>query len=128
MSNVSGFFPSSTRSEVEVKCHHQIDSKLRMVRSGSNLGKKFYGCSLWPVSGQNQTWVTNIGCLSIASLILFLYFPKNVDCGFFRWVEDVGKTNVSEWEKLEGKLLEKETIIAQLEAEKKILEEKKLRS
>ena len=97
MSNASGFGSSSNRSEVEVKCHHQIDSKLRMVRSGSNLGKKFYGYSLWPVSGKNQTWVTNIGCLSIASLILL---------------------------KLEGKLLEKETVIAQLEVEKKILEEK----
>ena len=95
-----------------------------MVRSGSNLGKKFYGCSLWHVRGQNQTWVTNIGCLSIASLILFLFFPKTVDCDFFRWVEDVGKTNVSEWENLEGKLLEKETVIAQLEAEKKLFEEK----
>ena len=55
---------------------------------------------------------------------MFLFFPKIVDYGFFRWVEDVGKTNVSEWEKLEGKLLKKETTIAQLEAEKKILEEK----
>ena len=95
MSNASGFGSSSTRNEVEVKCHHQIE-KLRMVRSGSNLGKKFYGCLLWPVNRQNQTWVTNIRCLSIASLILFLFFPKTTDCGFFRWVEDVGKTNVSE--------------------------------
>ena len=54
-----------------------------MVRSGSNLGKKFYGCSLWPVSGQNQTWVTNIGCLSIASLILFLFFSKDCRLRFF---------------------------------------------
>ena len=95
-----------------------------MVRSGSNLGKKFYRCSLWPISRQNQTWVTNVGCLSIASLIVFISFPKIVVYGFFRWVEDVGKTNVSEWEKWEGKLLEKETVIAQLETEKKILEEK----
>ena len=98
-----------------------------MVRSGSNLGKKFYGCSLWPVSGQNQTWVTNIGCISIASLILFLFFPNIADCSFFRWIEDVGKTNCSEWEELEGKLLEKKTVIAQLEAEKKSWK-KKLRS
>ena len=96
MTNASGFGSSSNHSEVEVKCHHQIDSKLRMVRSGSNLGKKkLYGCSLWLVSGQNQTWVTNIGCLSIASLILFLFFSKTADCGFFRWVEVVGKTNVT---------------------------------
>ena len=54
---------------------------------------------------------------------MFLLFPKTADYDFFRWVEDVGKTNVSEWEELEGKLLEKETIIAQLEGEKKILEE-----
>ena len=104
MSNASGFGSSSNRSEVEVKFHHQIDSKLRMVKSGSNLGKKFYGCSLWPVSGQNQTWVTNIGCLSIASLILFLFFLKTTNYDFFRWVEDVGKTNVNKWEKLEGNI------------------------
>ena len=54
MSNASGFGSSSNRSEVEVKYYHQIDSKLRMVKSGYNLGKKFYRCSLWPVSGQNQ--------------------------------------------------------------------------
>ena len=75
MSNASGSRSSSTRSEVEVKCHHQIDSKPRMVISGSNLGKKFYGCSLWPVNGKNQTWVTNKGCLSITSLNLFILFP-----------------------------------------------------
>ena len=74
MSNASRFESSSNRSEFEVKCYHQIDSELRMVRSGSNFGKKFYGCSLWLVSGKNQTWVTNIGCLSIVSLILFLFF------------------------------------------------------
>ena len=79
MLNVSEFGSSSNHSEVEVKCHHQIDSKLRMVRSGSNLGKKFYECSLWPVSGQNQTWVTNIESLSIASLIFFLFFSKTAD-------------------------------------------------
>ena len=104
MLNSSWFGYSSNRSEVEVKGHHQIDSKPRMVRSGSNLGKKFYGWSLWPISGKNQTWVTNIGCLSIASLILFLFLPKTSDCSFFRWVEDFGKTNASEWEKLEGKI------------------------
>ena len=51
MLNASGYGSSFTRSEVEIKCHHQIDSKLRMVINGSNLGKKLYGCSLWPVSG-----------------------------------------------------------------------------
>ena len=55
---------------------------------------------------------------------MFLFFSKIANCCFFRWVEDVGKTNVSEWEKLERKLLEKETVIAHLEAEKKIFEEK----
>ena len=53
--------------------------------------------------------MTNIGCLSIASLILFLFFPKTADYSFFRWVENVGKTNVSQWEELEGKLLDKES-------------------
>ena len=56
---------------------------------------------------------------------MFLLLPKTTYCNFFRWVEDVGKTNVSEWEELKGKLLEKEIVIVQLEAEKKILEEKK---
>ena len=53
MSNASESYSSSTCSEVEVKCHHQIDSKLQMVINSSNSGKKFYGCSLWPVSEQN---------------------------------------------------------------------------
>ena len=65
-----------------------------------------------------------MGCHSIAFLILFLFFPNIADCGFFRWVEDVGKTNVSRWEELEGKLLEKKRVIAQLEVDKKIYEEK----
>ena len=52
MLNASGSGSSSTRSEIEVKCHHYIDSKPRMVKSGSNLEKKFYGCSLWPISGK----------------------------------------------------------------------------
>ena len=78
MPNAFGSGSSSTRSEVEVKCQYQIDSNPRMVRSGSNLGKKFYGCSLWPVSRQNQTWVTNIGCLSIASI-----FSKDYRQWFF---------------------------------------------
>ena len=53
MSNASRSGHSSTNSETEVKCHHQISSKLRMVKTGSNLGKTFFGCSLWLVSGQN---------------------------------------------------------------------------
>ena len=42
-----------TCSEIEVKCHHKIDSKLRIVKIGSNYGNKFYECSLWPISSQN---------------------------------------------------------------------------
>ena len=42
----------------------------------------------------------------------------------FLCVEDVRKTNVNQWEELEGNLLDKERVIAQLEAEKKIFEEK----
>ena len=53
MSNVFGFGSSSTHSEVEVKCHHKIDSYMRMARTGLNLGKKFYECPLWLVSGQD---------------------------------------------------------------------------
>ena len=34
------------------------------------------------------------------------------------------KTNVSQWEELEGELLEKNRVIAQFEAKKTILEEK----
>ena len=52
-SNVSGSGSSSTHTEVEVKCHHKLDSCLRMITTSSNLKKKFYGCPLWPVSGQN---------------------------------------------------------------------------
>ena len=37
-------------SETKVKCHHNIDLRFRIVKNGSNYGKKFYGCSLWPIS------------------------------------------------------------------------------
>ena len=44
---------------------------------------------------------------------------------FFRYVEDVGKINMlTEWEELQGKVLENEKIIVEWEAEKKILGEK----
>ena len=53
MSNVYMSVSSSTRSKVEVKCHHKVDSCLRMAKPDSNLEKKFYRCPLWLVSGQN---------------------------------------------------------------------------
>ena len=42
-----------TCSEMEVKYHHKIDSKLRIVKNRSNYGKKFHVCFLWPVCSQN---------------------------------------------------------------------------
>ena len=39
-----------TYSEMKVKCHHKIDSKLIIVKSDSNCGKKFYECPLRHVS------------------------------------------------------------------------------
>ena len=33
-----------TCNEMEVKCHHKIDSKLRIVKSCSKCWKKFYEC------------------------------------------------------------------------------------
>ena len=39
-------------SEMNVKCHHNIDSRVRIVKNGLNCVKKFYGCSLWLVSGK----------------------------------------------------------------------------
>ena len=51
----SSYFGTSSNSmgscsETKVKCHHNIDSRLRIVKNGSNCRKKFYGCSLWLVS------------------------------------------------------------------------------
>ena len=44
---------------------------------------------------------------------------------FFYMREDVGKINLSiEWEELQGKVLENEQIIVELEEEKKIMGEK----
>ena len=48
---------------------------------------------------------------------------KNGDCGFFRWEEEVGIINIS-WEVLQGKLFEKDKVIAELEAENIILDKK----
>ena len=53
MLNVPRFRSSLTRSKVEVKYHYKLDSYMRMVRIGSNLGKKFYECPLWHVKDQN---------------------------------------------------------------------------
>ena len=53
---------------------------------------------------------------------------KDYRLWFFICVEDVRKTIVNQWEELEWKLLDKERVIAQLEAEKKISWKKKLRS
>ena len=41
-----------TCSEIEVKNHHNIDSKLRIFKNGSNYRKTFYKCSLLPISGK----------------------------------------------------------------------------
>ena len=48
---------------------------------------------------------------------------KNGDHGFFRWEEELGRIDVS-WEELQGKLLEKDKMIVELEAEKKIVDNK----
>ena len=56
MQNLSSTKSSSNSiticSEIKNKCHHKINSKLRIVKSCSNSGKKVYGCSLWSVSGK----------------------------------------------------------------------------
>ena len=47
---------------------------------------------------------------------LFLFVVKNAYYSFFRWVEDVGKINMStKWEELQGKLLKNDQIIVELE-------------
>ena len=46
--------------EKKVKCHHNIDSRLRIVKNSSNSGKKFYGCSLWLVSGKKLSFFVQI--------------------------------------------------------------------
>ncbi|KAL2925352.1 DNA topoisomerase 3-alpha, partial [Bienertia sinuspersici] len=33
-----------------VKCKCGSDAVVRTVRNGNNVGSKFYGCPLWPVS------------------------------------------------------------------------------
>ena len=48
---------------------------------------------------------------------------KNGDCGFFKWEAEVRIINIS-WEELQGKLFENEKVIAELEAEKIILDKK----
>ena len=54
-----------------------------------------------------------------------MLFMKNADCGFFRWEEELEKINVSsKWEELRANLLQNEKVIAKLEVEKKILDEK----
>ena len=62
-----------TCSEMEVKCHHKIDSKLRIVKNGSNYRKKFYVCSLWPISSQNFVFCLTI-IISWYNSMALVYF------------------------------------------------------
>ncbi|CAH9116815.1 unnamed protein product [Cuscuta europaea] len=60
VSGSSSWTCNSSRVEIGRTCHHKIEAKLRTVKSGPNLGRRFHGCSLWP----------------------------NSDCGFFQWCND----------------------------------------
>ena len=50
---------------------------------------------------------------------------KNADCNFFIWEEELAKMNFSsKLKELQENMLEKDTVIAKLEADKKIFDEK----
>ncbi|CAH9084263.1 unnamed protein product, partial [Cuscuta europaea] len=59
MKSVSGS-SSWTCNSITRNCHHNIQANLRTVKKGRNLGRKFFGCSLWP----------------------------NADCRYFEWYND----------------------------------------
>ncbi|KAK9741633.1 hypothetical protein RND81_03G118500 [Saponaria officinalis] len=40
-----------SRNTKVVFCNHSLAAMLRTVKKGPNVGKKFYGCSLWPQNG-----------------------------------------------------------------------------
>ncbi|CAH9098527.1 unnamed protein product [Cuscuta epithymum] len=62
-----------TQIECSIECHHGVCSKPRTVKSGSNRGRRFYGCALWP----------------------------NADCSFFQWVRDYPPMAVADEKKRE---------------------------
>ena len=55
-----------TKNKTLVECNHKVPSKLKVVKSGVNAGKKFYGCSHWPVSIYNR--ISNLCDFSIRVL------------------------------------------------------------
>ncbi|KNA09919.1 hypothetical protein SOVF_149150 [Spinacia oleracea] len=91
--------------EIDVKCNHNITAVLRTVKKGSrnNIGKRFYGCPLWPRG----------------------------DCGFFQWecsgcaelqsklsMKEKELTIVEEMvEKMKAKKVGHEEIVRELKAE-----------
>ncbi|KMS96378.1 hypothetical protein BVRB_9g225730 [Beta vulgaris subsp. vulgaris] len=99
MASASGSGSVNTRSSHQaiVKCNHDIPTKLRTVKSGGHVGRKFYGCAMWPAA----------------------------DCGFFKWEVNEGYSKeCHECEELHVKLLEQFTSIAELELQFKIFEDK----
>ena len=54
--------------------HHKIDSKLRIIKSGSNQGKKFYGGSLWLVSRKFFVFVEIRASLSVDFVLIWEKF------------------------------------------------------
>ena len=47
--------PSSSQSRTSIAkgiplCKHGVHAKLQVVKKGTRVGERFYGCAFWPVS------------------------------------------------------------------------------
>ncbi|KAK9756892.1 hypothetical protein RND81_01G127800 [Saponaria officinalis] len=45
MRSLSG---SSNSAQKSILCKHNLDAVLRTTKNGKNVGRRFYGCPLWP--------------------------------------------------------------------------------
>ncbi|CAH9112451.1 unnamed protein product [Cuscuta europaea] len=90
-----------TKSHNFVQCYHNIYSKPRIVKSGANIGRRFYGCALWP----------------------------KVDCSFFQWVEEYHCMQEDDWKISEKESVIDRLIEEKKKLEEKIakLKKKKLK-
>ncbi|KAK9683777.1 hypothetical protein RND81_10G163800 [Saponaria officinalis] len=79
MRSVSG---SSNSAQKSILCKHNLDAVLRTIKNGKNVGRRFYGCPLWPQNGCN-----------------FFMFEKEADCSVGNRRSEIGSFGDDVFEK-----------------------------
>ncbi|KAK9755511.1 hypothetical protein RND81_01G030800 [Saponaria officinalis] len=79
MRSVSG---SSNSAQKSILCKHNLDAVLRTTKNGKNVGRRFYGCPLWPQNGCN-----------------FFMFEKETECSVGNRRSEIGSFGDDVFEK-----------------------------